>query len=144
MDNNIFDFATKELSQDAVISWILNWINYPESGFYKLGINMLKLLSKFNGELDSLDSMDTEKNKKVLIKQQVENADIVVVYKPKDGAKQILIIEDKVDTSEHDNQIEKYKRKIGTKDIQIKHGLIKKEDENITDIKTVYFKTGFF
>jgi len=28
--NNLFSFATSELSQDAFICWCLNWINYPD------------------------------------------------------------------------------------------------------------------
>ena len=29
MENNIFKFATKELSQDAFLCWLINWINLP-------------------------------------------------------------------------------------------------------------------
>ena len=29
VENNIFSFATNELSQDAFICWCLNWINMP-------------------------------------------------------------------------------------------------------------------
>ena len=29
-ENKLFKFATKELSQDAFISWCINWINYKE------------------------------------------------------------------------------------------------------------------
>lgn len=29
--NNIFSFATGELSQDAFICWCLNWINEPDN-----------------------------------------------------------------------------------------------------------------
>ena len=29
VENNIFNFATNELSQDAFICWCLNWINMP-------------------------------------------------------------------------------------------------------------------
>ena len=28
--NNIFKFATKELSQDAFICWLINWINFKQ------------------------------------------------------------------------------------------------------------------
>lgn len=29
--NNLFSFATSELSQDAFICWCLNWINEPDT-----------------------------------------------------------------------------------------------------------------
>ena len=40
-ENNMFKYATKELSQDAFICWCINWINYPENKLYKLGEDML-------------------------------------------------------------------------------------------------------
>ena len=29
--NNIFDFATSELSQDAFICWLCNWVNFDDN-----------------------------------------------------------------------------------------------------------------
>ena len=43
-NNNIFKYATKELSQDAFICWCINWINYPESELYNLGRDMLNFI----------------------------------------------------------------------------------------------------
>ena len=34
--NNIFKFATKELSQDAFIAWLINSINYDDCELKKL------------------------------------------------------------------------------------------------------------
>lgn len=36
MKNNLFSFATSELSQDAFICWCLNWINYPNENLYSM------------------------------------------------------------------------------------------------------------
>ena len=43
MDNNIFKFATKELSQDAFLCWCINWINMEDksSNMYKFGKGVL-------------------------------------------------------------------------------------------------------
>ena len=30
---NIFDFATKELSQDAMICWLIRWAHYRFAGY---------------------------------------------------------------------------------------------------------------
>ena len=35
MKNNLFNFATSELSQDGFICWCLNWINYSNEDFFK-------------------------------------------------------------------------------------------------------------
>ena len=46
MKNNLFTFATSELSQDAFICWCLNWINYPNEILYPMAkdifLNLLK------------------------------------------------------------------------------------------------------
>ena len=46
MDNNIFDFATSELSQDAVICWCINWFNFKDSSLYPLAKDTLNLSVK--------------------------------------------------------------------------------------------------
>lgn len=57
--NNIFSFATGELSQDAFICWCLNWINEPDNvtthRYRQLGLDLLaklidKPLDKNNGQ----------------------------------------------------------------------------------------------
>ena len=40
--NNIFNFATSELSQDAFICWCLNWLNYEDSELRALAVDLLK------------------------------------------------------------------------------------------------------
>lgn len=36
MENNIFKYATKELSQDAFICWLVEWINHKEESYAKV------------------------------------------------------------------------------------------------------------
>lgn len=128
--NSIFDFATKELSQDAVICWCLNWANFPETELFGLGIDMLSLLGEENYDEDQ----------ELIIKTQFMKADIVVLL-PK--TRRILIIEDKVYSTEHDDQIATYKKKIETEKVQRELG-VEGELVNSSDIRTIYFKTGFF
>ena len=120
--NNIFEYATKELSQDAVICWMLNWINYPESELYQLGKDMFMLLGE----------NDLDVNQKIDIRTQFKKADIVVVLH---GTRRILIIEDKVYSSEHDNQIAKYKETLSDESVQRELGIT---GDYITDIRTIY------
>ena len=126
--NNIFDFATKELSQDAVICWMLGWARYPESELHELALEMFKMLG--------VDNFDEKQD--ITIKTQVKKADIVVALH---GQKKILIIEDKVYSSEHDNQIEEYRKTFGNIETQ---ALVENKSGELYDIWTVYFKTGYY
>lgn len=125
--NNIFNFATSELSQDAFICWCLNWLNYKDSELRDLAVDLLKAF----GEESISD------NQEIIIKRQFKKVDIFVVLK---GLNRVYIIEDKVHSSESKDQIGGYKRKIKElgKDEKKDLGI----DENI-EVKTVYFKTGF-
>ena len=45
--NNIFNFATSELSQDAFIAWALNWINEDKSlPLYEMAADLLKVMGE--------------------------------------------------------------------------------------------------
>ena len=117
--NNLFSFATSELSQDAFICWCLNWINYPNESLYPMAKDIFSNL---------LEEKDLE-NEEVEIKRQYKKIDVLVLLKK---SKKAYIIEDKTNTFES-NQITRYKEEL-EKDAKIK--------EN--NIKTVYFKTGFW
>lgn len=123
--NNLFEFATSELSQDAFICWIINWINgekdYPLYGLAKDFLT--ELLGCTSYEL--LDGVD--------IIRQLKKIDILVLVRK---SKKAIIIEDKTFTGEHDDQINRYK-----KELEI---LSHQRTLDITDINTVYFKTGFW
>jgi len=121
MKNNLFSFATSELSQDAFICWCLNWINYPNENLYSMAKDI------FSNLLEE----ENIRNIKVEIKRQFRKTDILVLLKDFNKA---YIIEDKTYSSEHNEQIKKYKEDIET---------IKKELK-IRIVKTVYFKTGFW
>lgn len=127
--NNIFSFATKELSQDAVICWLLNWIKYPESDLHGLAKELFQLLG--------VDDVDI--HQEIAIKRQLSKADIVVALH---GQKQILIIEDKVYSSEHGNQIEEYAKYF--RELNHQKDLLNNNTGNPYPVKTVYFKTGYY
>ena len=118
--NNLFSFATSELSQDAFICWCLNWINYPNEELYFMAKDIFSNL---------LEEKDLE-NEEIEIKRQYKKIDVLVLLKK---SKKVYIIEDKTYTSENSDQINKYRETI-------------KNDfkEEINNIKTVYFKTGFW
>ena len=115
MKNNLFSFATSELSQDAFICWCLNWINYPNENLYPMAKD---IFSKLLGEKDL-------ENEEIEIKRQYKKIDVLILLKK---SKKAYIIEDKTYTSEN-NQITRYREAI-------------KNENDI--VKTVYFKTGFW
>ena len=120
MKNNLFSFATSELSQDAFICWCLNWINYPNEELYPMAKDIFSNL---------LEEKDLE-NEKIEILRQYKKIDVLVILK---NSKKAYIIEDKTYTSEHSEQIKRYRENIQN-DFK----------EEINEIKTVYFKTGFW
>jgi hypothetical protein len=103
MKPNLFDIATKELSQDAFFTWLFLWGN-PDCEIY-------------NNELHKCSQ---EFIKKLLLKQfkinisitkieagrQWNNIDIWV----KINNEYLIVIEDKISTFEHSNQLENYKK----------------------------------
>ena len=115
---NIFDYATSELSQDAVICWILSFYNDKESKLYSLAKDLLSSFITLSIEDNTIE-----------ISKQFYKTDILV-HLPK--SQRVIILEDKVYTSEHE-QISRYVEKISNND-------------NYKDCKisVVYFKTGFY
>lgn len=116
---NIFDYATSELSQDAVICWILSFYNDKNSKLYNLAKDLLSSLIELTPDDDIIG-----------MEKQFYKTDILI-HLPK--TQRVIIIEDKVYSSEHDEQISKYEELIS-------------KDKNYKNCKIyiVYFKTGFY
>ena len=110
MYNTIFDFSQKELSQDAFLAWFFQFADprtrkeyldcstQDENTVLKIGECAIDVLRLFTG-LSSLSPTSVE------IYKQWEKIDLWISI---DG-KYSLIIEDKTGTSEHDNQLSRYK-----------------------------------
>lgn len=95
---NIFDFATKELSQDAFLSWFIANCNELEIGdsSYKF-INYIGGFDFKNGDI-----------RKVVIKQQEHNMDIIVDLWDIKDLHYVIVIEDKTSSSAHSGQLKRY------------------------------------
>ena len=102
---NLYGFATKELAQDATIAYLLAWADpaYRESHprLHTLGTELLRSL--LQTQEVALPQIET-----LCIKTQVDRIDIVVLINAGENGV-LLLIEDKVSTQEHSNQIERYK-----------------------------------
>ena len=125
--NNLFYYATKELSQDAFICWLcsfsLDEADKTDNELVKCSQNLISaFLGK--GTETGIEISDWNLSK---VEKQVGNIDVLLTLDFK-GAKYKVIIEDKTHTSEHDNQLERYK------DQAQKDG---------SEVIGIYYKTGF-
>ncbi len=137
--NNIFDFATSELSQDAFICWLCNWVNFDDNSLSE-DEKKLKLLAT-----EFIEKMLGEKleDRKVNIKRQYQKIDVLLEIQNKtefitnENEKNpvvdiYVIIEDKVGTGLHGNQQKTYRELISEKN--------EKDNGSRAKIKVVYYK----
>lgn len=130
---NIFKFATKELSQDAFICWLLSWAMKKFDGKNsELSQCARKLVLSFLHKFECyhqiiLDDVEDISN----IWQQYQKIDVYLQVNIKRVGKVSFILEDKVHTSHHSDQLQRYQN------------IVEKDDIIESDILGIYFKTGF-
>jgi hypothetical protein len=103
MKPNIFDFATKELSQDAFLTWLLNYAA-PKNAEYdnKLHLCAQQLITELiSTQIENFS--DTITN--VEAGRQWNNIDVWVEV----NKTYFIIVEDKTNTKHHSNQLTRYK-----------------------------------
>ena len=104
---NLFRYATKELAQDAVLAYILAWARpaYRESypRVHELGTAMLRALL-----VTKIEESDVPIVTSLDIDTQVYRIDVLAQINDENQDGLVLIVEDKVGTDEHSNQIERY------------------------------------
>ncbi|MFI3115542.1 MAG: PD-(D/E)XK nuclease family protein [Clostridia bacterium] len=115
-DTNIFKYATSELSQDAFICFLVAHAS-EKSDIQVTARNFLEIILKSKG-------YSLKETSKIEIKKRYKNIDVLVIV---DDI--YIIIEDKIFTNTHDNQVLRYKQTL--------------IDENIDENKIicVYYKT---
>jgi hypothetical protein len=116
---NLFQWATSELSQDAFLCWLIDW-THPA---YK-GINPL-LSKSAKAFIDLMTESKIHSIETLSIERQYKNIDIVVLI----NGIHVILIEDKVHSKEHGNQLSRYKNLLEDKYLDKK-------------IHPVYLKTG--
>jgi len=99
---NIFDFATSELSQDALFAWLIQWADPKfkdkDNTMFILAQNFVKmLLGDPNYPINSVN-----------VDRQWKNIDVWAEI----NDDTFLVIEDKTNTSIHDDQLERYKKTV--------------------------------
>lgn len=106
MAPNIFSFATKELSQDAVICWLIDWAGTDTTGsdeddaLRRCGRAFVDaLFAKWpDWKVELGEEMRTE------VLAQHANIDVLARV----DSRHVLLIEDKTDTSAHHGQLDRY------------------------------------
>lgn len=139
MAPNIFKYATKELSQDAVICWLVSCAREATGELRECGVSFVQTLMRScnssvinakNGKVQALDEgsvivIDAEPSK--------QYSKIDVYFQVKCDSKLVgVIIEDKIQAEMHGDQLERYLAIIGTDG-----------DEELDFVKAVYLKTGY-
>lgn len=102
---NLFDFATKELSQDAFLRWLLENFNDPV-----VGIASKKLLSEMI-KLFPDQPLDINKITRIETKAQLKYMDVVAYAYNGNTIIATFVIEDKINSCEH-YQLKKYDKEI--------------------------------
>ncbi len=121
---NIFKYSTSELSQDAIICYILEWAKVENktlnTDLHKISVNFLdSIFNKFTN-IENPTTYHT-----IDIKKQYKNIDVLCIV----NNKYSIIIEDKTNTKNHSGQLKRYFETV-------------KHDFNETEVMRVYFKTG--
>jgi PD-(D/E)XK nuclease superfamily len=131
---NLFAWATKELSQDAFLCWLICWArpNYREKHpeLHKTGVALLnKLLKKCKIAVPT-DYVN------VKIKQQHKGIDIRLLINDETIA---LVIEDKKRATQREDQLERYKHRLETDFPDAKRGFVylKVADPTFAELETI-------
>ena len=136
---NIFNYATKELSQDAVICWLIDWAgrqdvqDKEDMDLRECGRRFVKaLLAEHRAPLDgTIKKVEILRQHKIL-KQRNRNR-IDVLARINDC--QVLLIEDKIDTGEHGDQLKIYYD-------AVVGGKTELEEVSEKDLFPIFLKTG--
>jgi len=129
---NLFDYATSELSQDAFLLWLLNWANdkYKEydQELYQTAQRFVKMLLEDTDDI-IINTVKTYK--------QLKNIDVFAIV----NKQYAIIIEDKVNTGTHDDQLKRYKEWISShsefKNLKLTCVYLKTGNESLSDLKQI-------
>lgn len=107
---NLFHYATKELAQDAALAYILAWAqpvfreSYPR--LHELGTALLRALlatKPCTTDVTTVTSLDVE--------TQADRIDLLARINDENEEGLVLLVEDKLRTHEHSDQVSRYSEK---------------------------------
>lgn len=124
---NLFQYATKELSQDAFLMWLFENHDCENENVRKTAYKLLNTFCKLNMKLDDIVDLKCYK--------QYKDIDVIVRFEYC-GNIYLVVIEDKTFSGQHDNQLAKYNAILDEKDTLEWMAIDKKEN-----INRVFYKT---
>ena len=128
---NLFTYATKELSQDAMICWLIKWSEVQADD--ECGQALRDLGRAFAGALLGKHHQSLAGNiKRVEIHQQDHGIDVLARIED-ESTERVLLIEDKTGTSDHSGQLKRYRD-------AVKNGVTNLG--NVSEHWPIYLKTG--
>ncbi len=155
--SNLFYYATSELSQDAFLCWLADCANYEsDKDLQETSKQFIKMLidkyadfieeeskkkeTKIEQELIKIDKINIDDIKNVEVIRQEKNIDVLL----KVNNEFIIVIEDKTNTNDHSDQLNRYKKYATETYIDSNE----EEEENIENCDNkvklilIYLKTG--
>jgi hypothetical protein len=135
MSQNIFDYATSELSQDAFISLMVSWFDSSDESLKQISKDFItKIFNEYNTNYLSSQLHNLE-IKSVKLRQQHYKIDVFFEVTTDKGDIIPFIIEDKTWTEPHSDQLQKYAKKIKKPSIKIffKTGHVTEKDIKLTN-----------
>ena len=127
---NLFSYATKELSQDAVICWLVAWSAHDGAS------RLTQLGQRF---VESLLNHKRQGSKVALkggpLKVEIHRQDNYIDVLARIEGKHVLLIEDKTDSEPHGDQLATYRNAVLSGQTSL--GSVSEDD-----LIAIYFKTG--
>lgn len=134
---NIFDYATKELSQDAFLRWFIESANNTEiEKEAKEFVCFLLNTKGDNTHKKYLPENISDFRTHAQVPADWQKIDIVVDYKF-EGKDEIFIIEDKTVSSEHDDQLKTYKKVVTNWDAKRTANFIYYKTDFLNDVEHI-------
>lgn len=99
---NLFSYATKELAQDAFLRWLFENYRCEDASVRAACRRLFESFTENRLDFDKIKDLKTE--------AQWKNIDVSIWFKI-DGVDYLIVIEDKVESAEHD-QLDKYTKSI--------------------------------
>ena len=133
MSPNIFDYATSELSQDAFLAWYCRWADESMMDDVELHTSARAFLKKYIAiqQPDYIEEIRT-----VDVDKQHKHIDVFL----KINCNLSVIIEDKIHTYKHDNQLMRYSDAIEGRKVKL---YIKTGDESLKQKREIEANDGY-
>lgn len=124
---NLFDFATSELSHDAFIAWLMSWSDpmYKDEQLHNFSKKVLE-------DFFELSEKKLSGVQQVEVKTQYQNIDVLILVTDGSGTEWAVIIENKIHSREHSDQLKRYR--------QIIHEDEELDNINDPQILGIYYK----